>query len=105
MAAPLSRSVHIAHAVRSLEVGGLENGVVNLINALQDGFRHTVICLETLGRLRRRLPENVAMLTPGPGVARSPLTCVRLAGVSGVSNRMSCTPATGPRLISSPEPG
>ncbi|MDD5330402.1 MAG: TIGR03088 family PEP-CTERM/XrtA system glycosyltransferase [Sulfuricella sp.] len=36
----------IAHVIYSLAVGGLENGVVNLINHIpQDRFRHAVICL------------------------------------------------------------
>ena len=79
MSATASRPLHVAHTVRSLEVGGLENGVVNLINALHDGFRHTVICTETMGRLRTRLPEQVQVLALGPGATRGPLACVKAA--------------------------
>ncbi|HMV40438.1 MAG TPA: glycosyltransferase, partial [Plasticicumulans sp.] len=36
----------VAHVVHRLTVGGLENGVVNLINHLPaDRFRHVVICM------------------------------------------------------------
>ena len=36
----------IAHVIYRLDYGGLENGLVNLLNNLPVGeFRHTVICL------------------------------------------------------------
>ncbi|WP_163834600.1 TIGR03088 family PEP-CTERM/XrtA system glycosyltransferase [Spartinivicinus ruber] len=36
----------IAHLIYKLDVGGLENGLVNLINHMpEDGFRHVIICL------------------------------------------------------------
>jgi sugar transferase (PEP-CTERM/EpsH1 system associated) len=75
------RPLHVAHVVRSLEVGGLENGVVNLVNALTDGFKHTVICVESVGRLRGRLREHADVLTLGRGATRGPLACVRVAAV------------------------
>lgn len=81
MSATAGRPLHIVHAIRSLEVGGLENGVVNLVNGLADGFRHTVLCLEAVGPLRDRLPGNVDVLAPGLGVARGPLACLRLAAI------------------------
>ena len=38
--------VHIAHLLWHFGTGGLENGVVNLINKLpEDGFKHSIICL------------------------------------------------------------
>lgn len=37
----------IAHVIYHLGVGGLENGLVNLINHLpQDRYRHVIICLK-----------------------------------------------------------
>ncbi|XXG31517.1 MAG: glycosyltransferase [Ferrovum myxofaciens] len=37
----------IAHVIYRLDVGGLENGLVNLINHLPaDGFRHAILCLK-----------------------------------------------------------
>ncbi|SNY51595.1 sugar transferase, PEP-CTERM/EpsH1 system associated [Arsukibacterium tuosuense] len=39
-------TVHICHLLWSFRTGGLENGVVNLINQLEpDEFRHSIICL------------------------------------------------------------
>ena len=36
----------IAHVIYRLDVGGLENGLVNIINGLPEGkFRHAIICL------------------------------------------------------------
>ena len=35
----------IAHVVHRFDIGGLENGVVNLINRLGSEYRHAVICL------------------------------------------------------------
>ncbi len=67
VAAPL-----IAHVVFSFDYGGLENGVVNLINALPRGeFRHAVIALTTVGgiaaRIRRSDVEVYALHKP-PGM-------------------------------------
>ncbi|MDX3772889.1 TIGR03088 family PEP-CTERM/XrtA system glycosyltransferase [Chromatiaceae bacterium AAb-1] len=40
------QQLHIVHLVWSFRTGGLENGVVNLINQLDySRFRHTIICL------------------------------------------------------------
>ena len=77
---PTPARPHIVHVVRSLEVGGLENGVVNLVNGLAGDFRHTILCLEGAGPLRERLPETVDVLAPGP-VARGSLACLRLAAI------------------------
>jgi len=75
------RAPHIVHVIRSLEVGGLENGVVNLVSGLADQFRHTILCLEGVGPLRARVPASVDVLAPDPRIARGPLACLRLARV------------------------
>jgi sugar transferase (PEP-CTERM/EpsH1 system associated) len=49
-AAPL-----VAHIVFSLDVGGLENGLVNLINRMPEGYRHAVICLSHYSDFRARI--------------------------------------------------
>jgi sugar transferase (PEP-CTERM/EpsH1 system associated) len=50
------RRIHIVHVQESLEVGGLENGVVNISNGLdQERFRTTICCLNRLGPLSLRL--------------------------------------------------
>ena len=46
----------IVHVVHSLAVGGLENGLVNLINHLpRDRYRHAVICLTDYTDFRNRI--------------------------------------------------
>ncbi|HET6724911.1 MAG TPA: TIGR03088 family PEP-CTERM/XrtA system glycosyltransferase [Gammaproteobacteria bacterium] len=45
----------IAHVVFSLDVGGLENGLVNLINHMPDRYRHVVICLSHFTDFRTRI--------------------------------------------------
>lgn len=46
----------IAHVVYHFGTGGMENGMVNLINCLPpDRFRHAVICLAGYGEFRKRI--------------------------------------------------
>jgi sugar transferase (PEP-CTERM/EpsH1 system associated) len=46
----------IAHIIYRLDVGGLENGVVNLINAMPaERFRHAIICLTDYSDFRKRI--------------------------------------------------
>ncbi len=56
----------IAHVVHHFRVGGMENGMVNLINTMpEDRFRHVVICLDDhtdfKSRIRRRDVEFHAL--------------------------------------------
>lgn len=52
----LPRPVHVAHVIHRLDYGGLENGVVNLVNGLPaDAVRHTLVCLTTASDFRRRI--------------------------------------------------
>jgi sugar transferase (PEP-CTERM/EpsH1 system associated) len=49
----------IAHVVHALRVGGLENGLVNLINQLpRDRYRHAVICLTDHDDFARRIERD-----------------------------------------------
>jgi len=53
---PLSVPIRIVHVLYSLDVGGLENGVVNLINNLDwQKYEHTLCCLTHAGRLLKRV--------------------------------------------------
>ena len=46
----------IAHVIYRLAIGGLENGLVNLLNRMPaDRFRHTVVCLAGVTEFRRRI--------------------------------------------------
>ncbi|HET6724711.1 MAG TPA: TIGR03088 family PEP-CTERM/XrtA system glycosyltransferase [Gammaproteobacteria bacterium] len=45
----------IAHIIFSFDVGGLENGLVNLINHMPGRYRHVVICLSHFTDFRERI--------------------------------------------------
>ncbi len=63
----------IAHVVYRFDVGGLENGVVNLVNRLPtDAFRHAIVSLTTITDFRARiLRDDVSFIAldkaPGHG--------------------------------------
>lgn len=49
----------IVHIIHRLGVGGLENGLVNLINRIpQDRYRHAIICLEGYTHFHKRITRN-----------------------------------------------
>lgn len=49
----------VAHVIFNLDVGGLENGLVNLINHIPEShFRHTIICLTDYSDFRLRIRRN-----------------------------------------------
>lgn len=59
MVLPVVKPIRVTHVVQSLEVGGLENGVVNLLNQLSDQrFKHVVCCLTHAGRLAERIQSK-----------------------------------------------
>jgi sugar transferase (PEP-CTERM/EpsH1 system associated) len=62
---PVDERPVIVHAVHSLAVGGLENGVVNLVNATEPMFRHVIVCMTTEGPMRERLRPGVEVLALG----------------------------------------
>jgi sugar transferase (PEP-CTERM/EpsH1 system associated) len=46
----------IVHLIHRLDIGGLENGLVNLINHLPpERYRHAIVCLEDSGDFRQRI--------------------------------------------------
>jgi sugar transferase (PEP-CTERM/EpsH1 system associated) len=52
------RPIQVCHVVLSLHPGGLENGVVNVINGLPpDRFRSSVICLQEAGEFAARIAD------------------------------------------------
>lgn len=59
----------VVHVVHSLGVGGLENGVVNLVTGTRADVHHAVVCLTSAGPLRERLGPEVPVweLGKGPG--------------------------------------
>src|SRR5260221_8083268 len=49
----------VAHVIFRLDVGGLENGLVNLINRIPaQRFRHAIICLTDYSNFRQRLTRG-----------------------------------------------
>jgi sugar transferase (PEP-CTERM/EpsH1 system associated) len=54
----------VAHVIQCLAVGGLENGLVNLINHMPEKrYRHAIICLATFSEYARRIrKENVPVI-------------------------------------------
>jgi sugar transferase (PEP-CTERM/EpsH1 system associated) len=54
---------HICHLVYRLDYGGLENGLVNLINSLPAArYRHSIVCLAGYSDFRHRLRDGVDVI-------------------------------------------
>ena len=53
--------IHVCHVQTTLRAGGLENGVVNVVNGLDPArFRSTVVCLHDAGALAERITNPAA---------------------------------------------
>ena len=51
--------IFIVHVIHHLHTGGLENGLVNLINHLpRDRFRHAVVCVEDFSDFKQRIERD-----------------------------------------------
>jgi hypothetical protein len=49
----------IAHIIYRLDMGGLENGLVNLINRIPaERYRHAIICLTDYSEFRQRIQRS-----------------------------------------------
>lgn len=60
---PTAQPPLVAHVIFSLGMGGLENGVVNLINHIPENrFRHVVICLAGYSDFRLRIRRSDVQL-------------------------------------------
>lgn len=70
----------IAHVIYRLDVGGLENGLVNLINRMpEDRFRHAIISLTGYSEFRRRIERcNVPVFCLDKPPGNSPITHFKL---------------------------
>lgn len=51
----------VVHVIHHLVIGGLENGLVNLINHMPDDrYRHAIVCMDSITEFRNRIEkENV----------------------------------------------
>ncbi len=70
----------VAHVVHSLRVGGLENGLVNLINRVPaDRYRHAVICLKDYDHFAERIErDDVPLIALDKREGKDPALYVRL---------------------------
>lgn len=59
------RKINIAHLVYSLDTGGIENGVINLVNRMDhDQFYHYIICFTYATSFRNRITsKNVEVIS------------------------------------------
>ena len=72
--------IKVVHIVFSLEPGGMENGLVNVANALNpDEFEIDVCCLTKAGEFRERLPERSKVVVLNKGHGFSWMTVFQLA--------------------------
>jgi sugar transferase (PEP-CTERM/EpsH1 system associated) len=77
----MTKRIHIQHVLLSLQPGGLENGVVNVINGLDgDRFRSSVTCLQEAGPFAARIRQpGVDVHTLGLRPGNDPTLPLRLA--------------------------
>ena len=61
----MSAAPVVAHVIHSLDTGGLENGVVNLVNAAAPDLRHVIVCMTAAGAMRERLTPAVEVFSLG----------------------------------------
>jgi sugar transferase (PEP-CTERM/EpsH1 system associated) len=70
----------VAHVIYRFGVGGLENGLVNLINHMPEArYRHAVICLTEAGAFASRVRRPDVQIVPlGKRPGKDPATYLRL---------------------------
>lgn len=75
-------TLKILHILHSLQVGGLENGVVNLINRLDPvRFQHAICCIDASGPMAERIQCPTDIHEIGKGGQRDYLLPFRIARV------------------------
>ncbi|MGH7393972.1 MAG: glycosyltransferase, partial [Candidatus Rokuibacteriota bacterium] len=78
---PVMDEIRVVHVVHSLGVGGLENGVVNLVTGPRSGIRHSIVCLTVAGSFRQRVEPGVAVLELGKRPGHDVRSVLRLAAL------------------------
>lgn len=70
----------IAHVIHHLWIGGLENGLINLINRIpEQRYRHAIICMDDFSDFRDRLQrDDVPVIAMHKKPGRDPATKWRL---------------------------
>ncbi len=54
-------TIKILHIIETLEVGGMENGVVNIVNAIGDAFPSVIFCTKARGPLADKVVNKEAV--------------------------------------------
>lgn len=63
--AAAGRPISIVHVIHHLAIGGMENGLVNLINRLpHERFAHTIVCAEGTSDFARRIERTDVEVLP-----------------------------------------
>jgi sugar transferase (PEP-CTERM/EpsH1 system associated) len=61
----MSQRPLILHVIHHLVMGGMENGLVNLINAMpESGYRHAIVCIEDFNSFRQRIARPDVEVVP-----------------------------------------
>jgi sugar transferase (PEP-CTERM/EpsH1 system associated) len=71
----------VVHVVHSLETGGLENGVVNLVNRDNGRVRHVIVCMTGAGSMRERIDPGVEVVSVGKRPGNDVRAFARLVSV------------------------
>ncbi len=72
--------IKVLHILHSLQVGGLENGVVNLINNLDaQMFTHSICCTDSIGPMAERIKQPVSIFALEKGERRDYLISLKIA--------------------------
>jgi len=56
------KKIKIIHVLDSLGVGGLEKGVVTLVQNASDGFEHSIICMRKSGTFENLFPQGTQII-------------------------------------------
>lgn len=76
----MKKKIHIQHVLLSLEPGGLENGVVSVVNGLSaDRFRSSICCLKHAGQFLARVSPSIPVFEMGGQGGNDPWLPFRLA--------------------------
>ncbi len=80
---PPDNRLLIAHVIFRLDVGGLENGLVNLINGLpKQKFRHAIICIDEFSSFKDRIDrDDVELIAIGKKPGHDPQAIWRIIRV------------------------
>ncbi|MBI4698883.1 MAG: glycosyltransferase [Nitrospirae bacterium] len=74
--------IKILHILHSLKIGGLENGVVNLVNNLNDErFENVICCIDSSGPMAERFKMPVEIFTLQKGDRRDYLLPFKIAKI------------------------